>query len=158
VRRYLAAFGPATAADVQTWSWLTGVRAVLERLRPELRTFRDEAGRELFDVPDGSLPDPATTAPVRFLPEYDNILLSHADRSRILFSEHRGRPLWRGFILVDGFLRGTWKAERDGKAVTLLVQLYGPIARSDRADLREEGGRLLEFTDPAATTRRIRIA
>jgi hypothetical protein len=157
VIRYLAAFGPATAADVQTWSWLTGIRAVLERLRPRLATFRDEAGRELFDLPDGPRPDPATPAPVRFLPEYDNILLSHSDRSRILLAEHRGQPFMKGFILVDGFLRGTWKVERDGKAATMQVHLYEPIGRGDRAELRDEGSRLLAFTDPTAATRRLRF-
>jgi hypothetical protein len=157
VIRYLAAFGPATAADVRTWSWLTGVRAVLERLRPRLRTFRDEDGRELFDVPDGPMPDPATPAPVRFLPEYDNILLSHADRSRILFAEHRGQPFMKGFILVDGFLRATWKVDRDANAATLQVHLYEPIARPDRAQLRDQGDRLLAFMHPTANTRRLRF-
>jgi hypothetical protein len=157
VIRYLAAFGPATAADVQTWSWLTGIRAVLERLRPQLRTFRDEAGRELFDVPDGPLPDPATPAPVRFLPEYDNVLLSHADRSRILFAEHRGQPFMKGFILVDGFLRGTWQVDRDGSAATLQVHIYESITRRDRAELREEGSRLLDFAHGTVATRRLRF-
>jgi Winged helix DNA-binding domain len=157
VLRYLAAFGPATAADVQTWSWLTRVRAVLERLRPQLRTFRDESGRELFDIADGSLPDPSTPAPIRFLPEYDNILLSHADRSRILFAEHRSQPFMKGFILVDGFVRGGWQVERSGPAATLQVHLFEPIARSHRAELREEGSRLLDFTNPTAAGRRLRF-
>ena len=157
VQRYLAAFGPATAADVQIWSWLTGIRAVLERLRPRLRTFNDEAGRELFDVPDGPLPDPETPAPVRFLPEYDNILLSHKDRSRVLDVRHAGATLWKGFILVDGFLKGTWKVERRDEAATLRILLYEPIERRERTDLREEGERLVAFTDPDARRRLVKI-
>jgi hypothetical protein len=157
VIRYLAAFGPATAADVRTWSWLAGIRAVLDRLRPRLRIFRDEAGRELFDVQDGPLPDPATPAPVRFLPEYDNILLSHSDRSRILLAEHRGQPSMKGFILVDGFARATWQVAHTGHAATLQVHLYEPIARPDRAELHDEGERLLAFIQPTASTRRLRF-
>jgi hypothetical protein len=157
VLRYLAAFGPATAADVQVWCWLTGIRPILEGLRPRLRTFRDEAGRELFDVADGPLPDPETPAPIRLLPEYDNILLSHKDRSRVVGSLRDASPLWKGFVLVDGFLMGTWKVERGDGVATLRVSRYGPIARHDRASLREEGDRLLGFTDEGTRASRIRI-
>ena len=109
VRRYLRAFGPALPADLATWSRLTGFREVLERMRPTLRVFADEHGRELFDVPDGVLPDPDTPAPVRFLPEYDNAVLSHADRSR-LHARRRRRPRRatgpvHGTVLVDGMRR-----------------------------------------------------
>lgn len=157
VLRYLAAFGPATPADVQTWSWLTAVRPILDRLRPRLRTFRDEAGQELFDVPDGPLPDPETPAPVRFLPEYDNIFLSHQDRSRIVDPRHKGGPLLKGFVLVDGFIKAMWKVSRDKTAATLVVRPLEPIARRDRGEVGEEGERLLFFLHPDASRTRVTI-
>jgi hypothetical protein len=157
VLRYLAAFGPATAADVQTWSWLTAIRPILERLRPRLRTFRDEAGRELFDVPDGPLPDPETPAAVRFLPEYDNIFLSHQDRSRIADPRHKGFPLLKGFVLVDGFMRGVWKVDRDDAAATLVVRPVEPLPGRDREEVGEEGERLLRFLHVDAPAQRVTI-
>ena len=153
VLRYLAAFGPASAADVRTWSRFTGLRPVLERLRPGLRTFRDERGRELFDVPDGALPDPATPAPVRFLPEYDNVLLSHDDRSRMLTGLGPGLPYPTGAtvgtLLVDGFYRAYWKLERD--AATLTVDRFTPHPDDPpgtRQEIAAEGERLLAFIAP----------
>jgi hypothetical protein len=142
ILRYLAAFGPATTADISTWSGLTGVREAVERLRPRLRSFRDERGRELLDVPDGPLPDPDTPAPVRFLPWFDNAFLSHKDRSRIIPPEHAqlnigviGRPV----VLVDGFVRAFWSLE-DG---TLQLEPIEPLPDIDA--VREEGERLVAF-------------
>ena len=131
VLRYLAAFGPATAKDVQVWSWLTGIRGVLERLRPRLRTFRDEAGRELFDVPDGALPDPETPAPVRFLPEYDNLVLSHDDRTRVIDTAYDLDEWLRGSILVDGFVRGTWRLDVQRGAAVMRVRVADEVAAAD---------------------------
>jgi hypothetical protein len=134
VLRYLAAFGPARPADMATWSRLTGLAAAFDAVRSDLRVFRDERGRELFDVPDAPRPDPARHVPVRFLPEYDNVLLSHADRTRFVDRDVRalyppGR-LGRGHVLVDGMLRATWTVG-NGRVEVLHVEL----PRSDRDDV-----------------------
>jgi hypothetical protein len=162
ILRYLAAFGPASVADVQEWSGVKGLRTVVETLRPQLRTFRDETGQELFDLPDAPRPDPDVPAPPRFLPEYDNIILSHADRSRMLTDAER-RAVWtrNGLLataLVDGRVAATWKITRDRTGATLAIDPLKRIAREDRTALVEEGERLLAFTDPEATTRRVRFA
>ncbi|MGH2518027.1 MAG: winged helix DNA-binding domain-containing protein [Ktedonobacterales bacterium] len=145
VLRYLAAFGPATVIDIQAWCWLTRLRTVVERLRPQLRTFRDEQGRELFDLPDAPRPDPETPAPPRFLPEYDNVLLSHADRIRIIADDHRPRVFTKGAVLVDGFVCGTWKIKRDHGTAILLIESFAPLPKQDESALAEEGARLLAF-------------
>ena len=120
ILRYLRAFGPASVMDVQSWSGLTRLRPVLERLRPRLLTFRDEQGRELFDLPDAPRPAPDTPAPVRLLGEYDNVLLGHADRRRIIpddfpWSAMLAHGRFVNNLLVDGMLRATWWIEREGK-------------------------------------------
>jgi hypothetical protein len=157
VLRYLAAFGPATASDVQTWSWMTGMREVLERLRPRLRTFRDERGRELFDLPDAPLPDPDTPAPVRFLPEFDNLYLSHDDRSRIVDRKYLDQVLMHGFLLVDGFIRGVWKIDRKRGHATLVIGLWDLLEGTDRDEVEAEAIRLLDFAAADAGTRDIRF-
>ena len=156
VLRYLAAFGPATPADIATWSWLTGYREVLESLRPRLRTFRDEAGRELFDVPDAPIPRPDTPAPFRFLPEYDNVALSHADRSRIIAPEAGGRITgYVGTFLVDGFVAGQWRIDRVGDAATLVLDPFTPMSTEQRDEAVAEGESLLAFREPEATRREV---
>lgn len=161
VVRYLRAFGPATVADVAAWTRLTGLREVLERLRPQLRTYADERGRELFDVSDGQLPDPDTPAPVRFLPEYDNVLLSHADRSRfhaagLSLAEVAG-PV-KGTVLVDGTVQAVWHSEVDPKAgrVTVIVE-HAPLAKRALAPLGAEAQRVAEFWHPTMAERSVAL-
>jgi hypothetical protein len=157
VLRYLAAFGPATAKDVQVWSWLTGMRAVLERLRPRLRTYRDESGRELFDVAEGPMPDPDTPAAVRFLPEYDNLLLSHDDRSRVLSRPFASGDWLRGSVLVDGFVGATWRLDRSRAEATLSISPFHPLEGALRAEVEGEASRLLEFLASDSPSRELRF-
>ncbi|MFE0763779.1 winged helix DNA-binding domain-containing protein [Streptomyces smyrnaeus] len=150
VLRYLGAFGPASVRDAQSWSGLTRLGEVLERLRPQLRVFTDEAGRELFDLPDAPRPDPELPLPVRFLAEYDNIILSHADRSRLLDEPVRRALATKngqvpGTFLVDGRVRGTWKADTGRKTATLTLAPFEPLADEVEQALAEEGERLLTF-------------
>lgn len=161
VRRYLAAFGPATPGDAQAWSALQGLREVFEDLRPTLVTFRDARKRELFDLPDAPRPPEDTPAPVRFLPEFDNLVLSHDDRTRVIADEHRPRVTLknlqvRATFLVDGFVAGTWKIERKKKAAVLVIEPFGKIAKKTLADLESEGDALLRFAEEDAQTREVR--
>jgi winged helix DNA-binding protein len=166
VLRYLAAFGPAATADVAAWSGLAGMHEVVNRLRPRLRPFRDDGGRELFDLPDAPRPDPQTTAPPRFLPEYDNALLSHRNRSRFLLEAHRGRIAAaftdrpQGAVLVDGFLRGSWRLERDSArdAVTMVVSHAGRLSKRAAASLGAEGRRFARFLAEDAAVHDVRLA
>src|SRR5439155_21794430 len=117
VLRYLAAFGPATPADAGIWSGRSGLKPVFESLRSELVTFRDESGRELFDLPDAPRPPADVPAPPRLLPVYDNLVLSHKDRRRVVPEEYRPRiQIRRGQLLspllVDGFVAGVWTRNR----------------------------------------------
>ena len=155
ILRYLGAFGPATLADIRTWSGLSGLRDSIERLRPQLRMFRDERGKELFDVPDAPLPDRDTPAPPRFLPEYDNVLLSHADRTRIMAPDRRvpllpGNGGVSGTVLIDGFFGATWKITRCDNSAELHVMPFERLSKEDTAALAAEGSRLLAFTSADA--------
>ena len=151
--RYLGAFGPATVKDAQTWSGLTRLQEVADHLGPALRRFRDEAGQELLDLPDAPRPDPDTPAPPRFLPEYDNVLLSHADRSRIVTGNHRvplppGRGGARGTLLLDGLFQGTWSTTRSNGRVALHIETFIPLTSTDAQAVTSESLRLLAFIAP----------
>jgi hypothetical protein len=146
LRRYLAAFGPATRRDIVAWSMMhvPEIQRALDRL--ELRRYRDEHGRELLDVPRAPLPDPETPAPVRFLPKWDNVMLAWSDRTRVLPEEYRKRVIrMNGDVaptfLVDGFVAGTWEVE-DGR---VSVEPFAPLLRSARRELDDEAGRLEAF-------------
>ena len=165
VVRYLAAFGPATVMDVQTWSGLARLGEVTDRLRPHLRTFRDERCKELFDLPDAPRPDPDIPAPPRFLPEFDNLILSHADRTRIIANDYRKEIASKNgmvpaTVLVDGFVRGTWKTERTRRKVTLVIEPFEPLSKEDCDALAEEGEQLVRFVaEPeGAETFKVRFA
>ncbi len=150
VLKYLAAFGPATVRDVQTWSGRMQLKQPVEELRAELRTFRDERGNELLDLPDAALPPEDTPAPPRFVPDYDNLVLSHADRGRVISDEHRKKVILsaarvRATFLIDGFVRGAWKVEKTRKTATLVIEPFEPISTEDRAALSDEGERLVRF-------------
>lgn len=159
VRRYLAAFGPASIRDAMCWS---GIRKTdllaptFEALRPELVTFRDDRGRELFDLPDAPRPSADVPAPVRLIPEYDNLVLGHDDRSRIIDDAHRSALVTKNLVvpatfLVDGRVAGTWTSERTKKRATLTLAPFGKLAKPTKAVLEAEADALLRWTEDDAT-------
>jgi hypothetical protein len=148
VLRYLAAFGPASVMDAQSWSGLTKLAPVFERLRPRLVTFEDNTGRELFDLPDAPRPEEDTPAPPRFLPVYDNLTLGFANRDRILdLKPNRPPPqnAWVKTFTLDGFVAGFWKVA--GGALEL--QPWRTVTKKEAAALVAEGRRLLKFLEGA---------
>lgn len=159
VVRYLAAYGPASVADVQAWSGLSRLREVTGRLGNRLRPFAGQDGAELLDLPDAPRPDPGVPAPPRFLPEYDNLLLSHAERSRVI-PHRRPVPLppghggCGGTLLVDGWWQADWKISQDG----LQIRPFSPLSAADRDAVAAEGERLLGFAASATARRDVRFA
>jgi hypothetical protein len=163
VLRYLAAFGPASVADAQAWSGLRSLGQAFEALRPRLRVFRDERGRPLHDLPRAPRPGGEVPAPVRFLPDYDNLVLGHEDRSRVIADAYRPRIVTgnlqvKATFLVDGFVAGTWKTTRTKKAAALEITPFQALARGARDELAAEGRALLAFVEPDAGTLDVRFA
>lgn len=163
VFRYLAAFGPATVADIQTWSGLSKLKDAVEKLKPELVIYRDERKRELLDLPDMPLPAGDTPAPECFLPEYDNLLLSHKDRTRVIADEYRSKVYLPGLrvrstILVDGFVRGGWKISKSKGVATLLIEPFAALTKPNQKALEAEGEKLVRFVEPDAKTYEIQFA
>jgi hypothetical protein len=163
VLRYLGAFGPASVRDAQTWSGLTRLGEVFERLRPRLVTFTDDNGVELYDLPDAPRPDPDIPAPARFLYDYDNLLLSHADRSRVITEDYFRQnfdvqgPMPR-IILLDGVTAGTWTMTTGRGTATLTVRPFGKLSATDEDALQAEGASLLRFVAANASTHDIVFA
>jgi len=163
VLRYLGAFGPATVRDIQIWSGLTRLGEVVDRLRPELITFRDENGSELLDLPNAPRPGADVPAPPRFLPEYDNLLLSHADRTRFI-AGGQAVPLQPGLgarygtLLVDGVFSGTWRITRHEQNALLHVEPFERLSGTRRDAIAQEGEALLHFAVEDAADYHIRFA
>jgi hypothetical protein len=150
VRRYLAAYGPATIADAQVWSGIPNLKDAFAKL--ELVAFG-----KYFDLPKAPRPDEETPAPPRFLPEFDSTLLAHKDRRRVIADEHRKAvylPALRvaATILVDGVVAGTWVVKRDKKAATLAITPFGKLAKANKDALAEEGAALVRFMEPEAAS------
>lgn len=164
VLRYLAAFGPASATDLMTWSRFPTLRPVIDQLRPQLRTFHDERGRELLDLPDAPRPDPDVPAPVRYLPEYDNALLAYQDRSRFTAEGLQGRfadatgPI-RGTVLHDGLVTAVWHVDQDDSTgvATLVVEHLGGLTKKARSAIEAEGRRFARFKADQATEHEVRL-
>lgn len=164
LRQYLAAFGPASVTDAQTWTGLKSLRPVFESMRPELVTHRDDRKRELFDLPGAPLPDPDTPAPPRFLPDFDSLVLAHDDRARLIDDAHRPAIYLSKNLrvlptfLLDGRVAGTWQSERKKATATLTLTPFAPIKKPLRGALDPEAHALLRFLEPDATTLDLRLA
>lgn len=151
ILRYLAAFGPATVKDIQYWSGMTGLTPYVTRLADRLRTFTGEDGSLLYDVPDAPLPPETAVAPPRLLPEFDNLVFAHADRTRVVPPEYRKllNPKggqFRAPILLDGVAAGTWRWDRTGN--TLVLSPFEKVPEHERAALGAEATQLAEFISP----------
>ncbi|WP_321477274.1 winged helix DNA-binding domain-containing protein [uncultured Paludibaculum sp.] len=148
--RYLAAFGPASVNDAQCWSGLPKLKPAFEALRPKLTVYKDENGKELFDVPGAPLPAADAPAPVRFLPGFDNAILGHQDRSRIIADEHRSLVTTKNLqvqptILIDGFVAATWDVTLRKSAVTIAVKAFGSVPAKTKKLIEAEAASLVKF-------------
>lgn len=161
-RRYLAAFGPASVMDFQTWTGMTNLKSQLAPALGDLKIYQTESGQDMYDLPEATIAAPDSIAPVRFIPEYDNMLIAHRDRSRILPDEHRkkvflsaGRVI--GTVLIDGVVGATWKVQKDKNTVTLNVNLFETQPNDCLQEIQEEGNGLIQFVDDKASSRAVVI-
>jgi len=161
VLRYIAGYGPVTVTDAQAWLGIPALKPVFERLRPSLITLRGPGKAELFDLPDAPRPDAETPAPVRLLPEWDNLLIGRGDE-RFVPAARRKAVFLPGLrvaatLLVDGTVAGTWTVERKKAAATLTVTPFGKLSKAVRAEVEQEGEAALQFLEPDAATRAVRV-
>ena len=161
VVRYLAAYGPASVADAQAWSGISGLRHAFESVRDRLIPFRGEHRVELFDLPEAPRPPADAPAPVRLLPEWDTAIVSRAD-ARLLPAQHRSAVFRPGLrvlptVLVDGTVAGTWKLERTRAAAALTVSLFAPQPLAVRRAIEAEADSLLVFAEPDAQSRQVTV-
>ena len=159
VRRYLAAFGPATPQDMQVWSGLKGLKSVFASIEDELEAL--DGG--LYDLPGAPRPDPDAPAPVRFLPAFDNMLLGHKDRTRIIDDEHRPKVATKNLrihptFLVDGFAAGMWSIKATKKKATLTLEPFAKLTKKTQKELEDEGEQLLRFAEPGVDARQVVLA
>jgi Winged helix DNA-binding domain len=162
VLRYLAAFGPASVADVQKWSGLTRLGEVVARLGPRLRAFAHEDGVTRYDLPDAPRPDPDTPAPVRFLPDFDNLIIGYADGSHVIAGAHRPtvytvNGIIRATVLVDGFAAAVWRIVKVKRVATLEIEPFGRLSKRETSAVEAEGARLLGFAASGAERHEVRI-
>jgi hypothetical protein len=162
VRRHLGAFGPATAADVQTWSGLRGIGDVLAQMSDELEAFQ-HGRRTLYDLPDAPRPDEDVPAPPRLLPEFDSLLLAHKDRSRVVADEHRRSLTTKNLrvkatFLVDGFVAGSWTVARKRDTATLTLAPFAKLPPAAAGELEHEAVALLRFAEPDAAKHRVEVS
>jgi Winged helix DNA-binding domain len=163
VRRYLAAFGPASVRDAEAWLGGGGLGATFEKLGSELVAFRDESGRDLFDLPSAPRPPADATAPVRLLPEFDSLVLAHADRTRVISDEHRKGLTTknlrvRATVLVDGAVAGFWKLEKARGGATVVVEPLVKLRAADRRAVLAEAQEACRFLEPGAKAHDARLA
>jgi hypothetical protein len=164
VTRFLASLGPGTVKDAQTWSGLTGLKSTIQRMLDDglLELVLTWRGDELFDLPGAPRPDAEASAPPRFLPMWDNLLLSHADRSRVIDPAYRtllasSNGMSPPTYLIDGFVHGTWRTDRAGDEATLTLTPFAAIPARHEAALIAEGEALLRFVVPDAKVQIVRV-
>jgi hypothetical protein len=163
VRSYLAAFGPASVRDAEAWLGGGGLAEVFEKLHPELARFKDEGGRELLDLNDAPRPSGDADAPVRLLPEFDNLVLAHADRTRVISDAHRKSLTTknlrvRATVLVDGRVAAFWRLEKSRGTATVVIEPLGRLRAADRKAILAEAEALAAFVEPKAKRHAARVA